>query len=222
MAVMVASEREMITVPVWVTDLPSFHQWTLSEDFPEEGKLLYFNGNVVVDQSMERLLHSFIKSEIARGISNWSRQHVPGIVCVDRMRMMNVDADLSAEPDVLFALKASIISGDVTIEDGNDCLVIEGSPDIVAEVISPSSNYKDTSILPAKYWQAGVKEYWLADSRKTPSLTIYKRTAKRFIEVKVDADGWMRSNVLNAMCKLTFNADLAKTFEVTLEMKDPK
>jgi len=43
---------------------------------------------------------------------------------------------------------------------------VEGGPDFVLEVISPSSVQKDCILKAAKYLEAGVKEYWILDPDK--------------------------------------------------------
>lgn len=40
---------------------------------------------------------------------------------------------------------------------------IIGAPDFVAEVLSPSTEKYDTTIKLEKYWDAGVREYWIID-----------------------------------------------------------
>ena len=42
---------------------------------------------------------------------------------------------------------------------------LEGSPDLVIEVVSDGSVRKDMVRLRDQYWQAGIQEYWLIDVR---------------------------------------------------------
>lgn len=215
MTVMFARERSTLVVPYGVSDLDDFVDWTHAPEFPADANVLYFDGNILLDDSMERALHSAIKSAISASIRVWSEQHVPGIVYIDSMRFMHRDADLSSEPDVIFVSEASLNNNEVILADGDASLEVQGSPDIVVEIISASSNNKDTDILRRKYFQAGVKEYWLADSRGVPILTILKRSDSGFIEVKAQA-GWISSQSLLAKCKLVSEPGPQATTRVSL------
>jgi len=219
MAVLIPSIDEVITVPKWVSDLRSFRRWFRSDHFPSDAKVVYYDGNIWVDQQMERYLHTYIKTEIAGAIREWAKAHLPGATLCDKLRYTDRAADLSCEPDVIFVTDASLENRTVKLMDGDTSLEVEGSPEIIVEVISPTSVVKDEKTLREKYWQAGVQEYWLADSRKVPTLSILKRTARGFVTVKANAQGWLRSEVLGALCRLVSRPGPAATTKVELEMK---
>lgn len=44
--------------------------------------------------------------------------------------------------------------------------VIFGAPDFAAEVLSPSTAWKDINIKLGRYWKAGVREYWIIDIKE--------------------------------------------------------
>jgi Uma2 family endonuclease len=218
MAVMLSNERELISVPREVTDLESFRRWFQSEEFPSEAKVTYFDGNVLVEQIMERILHSEIKSQLHIDIGHRVRQHNLGKTHCDRMRFTNIEADLSVEPDIMFYSHASKSSGRVKITDGDATTEVLGSPELIVEVVSNSSSKKDEQILPVKYYQAGVMEYWIVDSRKSPVMTIMKRGKQGFI-TSSSQDGWHHSEVLAAQCRLVLSPADAATTDVSLEMR---
>jgi Uma2 family endonuclease len=218
MAVLFSVEHEVISVPPEVIDLDSFREWFQSDSFPTEAKVIYFDGNVMVEQVMERILHSEIKSQLHIAIGHWANQHGLGKTHCDRMRLTHRAANLSVEPDILFYSHASKASGLVQLTDGDATIEIVGSPDLIVEVVSNSSGKKDEQILPKKYWQAGVKEYWIVDSRKSPVLTIFKRGKRGFVAV-TEKQGWLTSEVLSAQCRLKTSLADGATTDVTLEMK---
>ncbi len=58
-------------------------------------------------------------------------------------------------------------------------LIVEGPPDVVVEILSPSTAYYDLIVKKEVYERVGVKEYWLLDpNRKT--FEIYKNTEEGF------------------------------------------
>jgi len=62
------------------------------------------------------------------------------------------------QPDILFVSRerSSIITADN----------ITGAPDLVIEIVSPATEYRDREIKRKLYAKYGVKEYWLADPDK--------------------------------------------------------
>ena len=60
-------------------------------------------------------------------------------------------ADTVLEPDL-------VVICDISKMDDRGCI---GAPDMVIEILSPSTAKKDTTIKFKKYLQAGVKEYWV-------------------------------------------------------------
>ena len=52
----------------------------------------------------------------------------------------------------------------VPTADGEDTIELEGTPDWIMEIISPSSVTKDRKNLRYRYHLAGIPEYWLIDA----------------------------------------------------------
>jgi Uma2 family endonuclease len=85
----------------------------------------------------------------------------------------------------------------------NSYVEIEGPPDLIVEIVSDSSEKKDTQRLPAAYFAAGVPEFWLVDARREPLLfQIYDRGERGFHPAVVDATGFQHSVVLNKNFRL--------------------
>ena len=77
-------------------------------------------------------------------------------------RLTNVEADFSGLPDGLFfsheTLQASRLR--LIAAPGGGWDELEGSPDMVLEVVSRSSAKRDMVTLREAYWKAGIREYW--------------------------------------------------------------
>jgi Uma2 family endonuclease len=79
--------------------------------------------------------------------------------------------DTVVEPDLLVVAqdRLSIVKNDY----------IEGAPDLIVEVISPTSEERDRGYKFKLYAEQGVKEYWLADYKKRV-LQIFGLTSSGF------------------------------------------
>jgi Uma2 family endonuclease len=102
---------------------------------------------------------------------------------------------------------------------GDDTEVI-GSPEIVIEIVSPSSEVKDTEWVMSAYFDAGILEYWLVDARDEDHIQfdIYKRGKKEFTAGR-KLDGWVKSAVLGKSFRLTQSEDDDGNPDFTLELR---
>jgi Uma2 family endonuclease len=196
-----------LTIPPGIDSLEDFRRWALSDEFPEKGRIDYIRGTIEIDYMPERLSsHGEVKVEVGRVLSNRVKQGDLGKVLIDQTRVSDPSAGLSTEPDILVLRHETIESGRVRLvptTDGSDSAEIEGGPDLVVEIVSPSSVGKDTRRLPPAYFDAGVAEYWLIDARRDEiTFRLFRRGDDRFEEVPPDADGFRRSDVLGRRYRL--------------------
>ncbi len=150
--------------------------------------------------------HGAVKVEIVRVLANRVREVDFGEVFVDQARVSSAAANLSAEPDVVVLRHETIESGDVRLvptSDDEDFVEIEGGPDLVVEIVSPSSIGKDLRRLPPAYYDAGVKEFWLVDARRVELVfRLLRRGESGFDEIDPDSDGFRKSEVLGRRYRL--------------------
>ena len=119
----------------------------------------------------------------------------------------------------MFISEARLEKGLATIDEGDAGLELTGAPDMVLEVISPTSVKKDTVDLLRLCWEAGVKEYWLVDSReKTFSFEILRRGPSGFTATR-KRQGWLKSQVFGHEFKLSKDAGKQGVSKFTLEMR---
>lgn len=210
--------RETVRIPS-IPDLEAFRSWTRSPDFPEQGRYCYLNGAVWVDVSMERAVHNQIKGEIPTGLTLLVKQTRSGTLFVDRMWLTNDDDSFATEPDAMYVSYESLKSGKARLDEGMESLELIGSPDMTLEVISPSSEEKDTVVQRDLFWRAGVREYWLVDSRaEEPALEILRHTARGYVTTRQQA-GWVKSVVFGKSFRLRQSVNPIGNAEFTLEVR---
>lgn len=220
--VTVMADGQQFSVPAWVTDIDAFLRWRESDGVPEKLRAWFLHGNVWVDLSMEQIFtHAEIKSEVTTVLRTLAKAGKMGRVWTDGVLVVNRAADLSGEPDTVFVSNDGLASGRVKLKAGKEAgfVALEGTPDMVLEVVSDSSEKKDNQTLFEAYFAAGVPEYWLVDARgKEPEFTVYKRGAKKYTKVR-EQDGWVKSAVFGKAFRLARGTDPQGNPEFTLEAK---
>jgi Uma2 family endonuclease len=199
-------EINRISIPSWVVDLESFRRWMDADDLPEDARFSYLKGEVWVDMSKEQLFsHRQVKTKLAFVLTGLVEAGQLGYSWVDGVLLSNETADISNKPDGVFVSTESVRTGRVRLVEGMEAgsVELEGSPDMVLEVVSDSSVQKDTVILREAYWEAGIREYWLVDARKEPlTFDILKHTSRGYIGTRKQ-DGWVKSAVFGKVFQLT-------------------
>ena len=174
-------EAGQIRVPEWVVDIDSFRRWVDQDDFPEQGRIWWLQGKVWVDMSREQIFtHVRVKTRITTALDNLVEERQLGLFLGDGVLVSNFAADISGVPDALFISTATLRSDRVRLIEGakGGYVEVQGAPDMVLEVISPSSVRKDTVLLLDLYHRAGVREYWLVDTLGTVvDFKVYRRSA---------------------------------------------
>jgi Uma2 family endonuclease len=199
------TEARQVSVPSWVTDLDAFRRWADTDDFPETGHVWFLKGEVWIDVSKEQIYtHGLVKTKITIVVGGLVDRENLGLFLVDGPLLTNVQADISGNPDAIFVANDTLESGEVRLIEGAEegFVELEGSPDMVLEVISASSVHKDDVVLRQAYWEAGIKEYWLVDVRKAPlRFDILRHTAKGYAAARKQG-GWVRSAVFGRSFRL--------------------
>lgn len=223
MATIIRLEDEL-TIPTDVQSLADFRVWAASDVFPDRGRIDYLGRCIEVDMSPEDLhTHGKVKVEVIRVVAQTVTVQELGELFCDRARVSCAEADLSCEPDVVFVSEESLESGRARLvpQAGGEpdrYVEIEGSPDLVVEIVSDRSVAKDTRRLPPRYYQAGVREFWLVDARgKELVFCIHRRGPSAFEPVEADVDGFQLSAVLGRRYRLerSRNRHGRMTFQLT-------
>lgn len=193
-------------VPQGITSLNAFRRWVhTDESIPEKLAVHFLRGEVWVDFHMENAFtHNLVKTALYAAL--WPICVPVGFVFSDGMLLTNDDANLGTEPDGIFVSFESLQSGRVEFVSGakGENTELVGTPDLVIEVVSPSSEDKDTEWLMSAYHNAGIPEYWLIDAREEDDIRfdIYKHAAKGYTATR-KSGGWVKSAVLGKQFRLT-------------------
>ena len=102
----------------------------------------------------------------------------------------------------------TIVQPDVMIVCDKDKInknKIYGAPDLIVEILSPSTSKKDMSTKLAKYSNAGVREYWLVDPDKQ-KIVVYDFTTDTYDIAIYGFDDKVPVAIYNGKCKVNFKA----------------
>ncbi|MEK7328569.1 MAG: Uma2 family endonuclease, partial [Chloroflexota bacterium] len=145
---------------------PSQGQWTY-EDYirlPDDGKRYEIIEGVLYVANTPSYEHQFAVGEIYRQVANFVTERKLGITIPAPFEVHLPGIAKPVQPDVLFIAAQR--------QPASDTQIFEGAPDLVVEVISPSSLRLDQHIKFGAYEQAKVREYWLVDP-KPRSVEVY-------------------------------------------------
>ena len=109
---------------------------------------------------------------------------------------------MSRIPSVLWETFASGTIREVPTKEGDDWIELEGTPDWILEIVSPSSVAKDTVKLRGRYHRAQVPEFWLIDVRRNKldfSMLLWHPDGYRPAPSK---GGWQKSRVFGKQFRL--------------------
>lgn len=198
-----------VEIPLGLDSLEAFRRWAVSDEFPEQGRIDYLAGRIVVDMSPEDLhTHGKVKTELVMVIAWRIKQAGLGEIYTDRTRVSCPQGDLSAEPDIVFVSEQSLDSGRVRLvpkagEQPDRYVELEGPPDLIVEIVGDSSRAKDVAELPPLYHRAGVREFWRIDARRAAvSFEIFRPGPADWEPAPTDADGYRFSAMLDRWYRL--------------------
>lgn len=119
---------------------------------PDDKRYELLDGELILAPA-PRTTHQRTLLELALNVGRHVKDHDLGEVFTAPTDVYLTDTDI-AQPDLLFISRdrAGVITE----------LNIQGAPDLVVEVLSPSTAERDRGYKRALYAQHGVKEYWMA------------------------------------------------------------
>lgn len=152
---------------------PAQGAWTY-EDYlrlPDDGRRYEIIEGVLYVINAPDFDHQHAVHQIAVALELWARAQDDGVVLTAPFEVHLPGIAKPVQPDVLF------IAAERRPRPGDQ--FFEGPPDLVVEVLSPSTIRTDRIVKFNAYERAGVREYWLVDP-KTRSVEVYTLTEGEF------------------------------------------
>ena len=141
-----------------------------------------------IHQILAGAIHAEFLSDIRRNRGN----------CVPLISPMDVqiekDEKTIVQPDVM------IVCDREKFQNG----IIYGAPDLVVEILSKSSRSRDCIIKLKKYYESGVREYWIVDPVKR-EITVYRFGDGEFQSKIYDSFASVPVGIFNDACAVDFN-----------------
>lgn len=151
--------------------IPSKKQATYSDylQTPEGGKFQLIDGELI-EMTSPSLNHQEVLLNLVSEIRGYLVKNKIGKVFVAPLDVYFSEEEVY-QPDILFLLTASFSK----MKENK----IEGAPDLVIEVLSPSTAYYDLKHKKSVYAKQGVKEYWIVDPMEK-SVEIFENLDGKF------------------------------------------
>lgn len=196
-----------VRVPPAVRDLQSFRDWVHFAELPEKLPVHFLRGDVWLDcDRSEPLVNVLLRGELVAVLTERARVR-GGLFASAGMLWSNDHAGFATLPDGFFLSRDALSAGRARFSNGGNAAAkateVVGTPDVVVEIVSATSEEKDTDWLRADYHRAGVPEYWLIDARPPVpqfELLLHRRDDYRAARA---TNGWVRSPTFGSSFRLT-------------------
>ncbi|HNB52509.1 MAG TPA: Uma2 family endonuclease [Anaerolineales bacterium] len=163
---------EIISLPK-TRKWPAQGEWTY-EDYlklPDDGRRFEMIEGVLYVTNAPNIDHQFVVSEIVQKVGSFVRQHQMGYVLSAPFEVHLSEHTRPVLPDVIFLRNEHWPSTGASY--------FEGTPDLLVEVLSPSTRRTDQVIKFSAYEQAGVPEYWIVDP-KSRSVQVFVLSGREY------------------------------------------
>jgi Uma2 family endonuclease len=139
--------------------------------FPDDGKRHeLIDGEHFVTPSPNQK-HQKVLLNLCLLVGNWLEQHRTGQLFLAPFDVVFSTFDV-VEPDLLYMSNGR---AEAVLTEAN----VQGAPELVIEIGSPSTRQRDETIKRRLYERSGVSEYWFVDS-EIDVVRIYRRNAEGF------------------------------------------
>ena len=156
-------------------------------DLPEDGKRYEVINGEFIMVAAPSTFHQSVLINLVNDLKNFlNREKVGKVFCVP------IDVKLSdrnvVQPDIIFVSQ----NNSNIITENN----VEGTPDLIIEILSPDTAYHDLIEKKEIYERFDVKEYWIVDPKKQ-RIEIYQNINQRFeLNQRIELEGTVESLVI--------------------------
>ncbi|MCP4345215.1 MAG: Uma2 family endonuclease [Desulfobacterales bacterium] len=153
---------------------PEQGQWTYDDylELPEDGCRYEIIEGVLYMTNAPDIDHQFTVVKIVSKIEHFVTENKLGYVLTAPFEVHLSEKSKPVQPDVLF------ISAEKWPEPGSK--YYDGAPDLVVEVLSPSTRRTDQVVKYMAYEKAGVGEYWIVNP-KTHQVQVFTLGRKEYV-----------------------------------------
>jgi len=132
------------------------HRWTYEAfaRLPDDGQRYEVIGGELFVTPAPKPIHAKIATRISRVLEEFVETHALGEVFGHAIDIVFGEGDY-LEPDLLFVSRERM---SIVTDRG-----VEAAPDLVVEVLSPTTAARDRRLKRERYAFFGVREYWLVD-----------------------------------------------------------
>lgn len=140
-------------------------------------------------------LHQEISMELSRQLANFLEGKKCRVYPAPfGVRLFEEDGDQPEDVDTMVEPDISVVC-DMSKLDDHGC---KGAPDLIIEILSPSTQRHDQLVKLDLYQQAGVREYWIVDPKnKTVRVMLQNENGSLQPREVYDRDSIAKVNVLN-------------------------
>ncbi len=173
-----------------VTTYPTKKKTYTYEDYlklpDDRNRYEIINGELVMTPA-PKIAHVEAISNLMRELTSFVKENKLGKVYTASCDVLLGEENV-VQPDILFIAKAN---KKVITEDN-----VKGAPDLIIEVLSPTTAYYDLIEKKELYEKFGVKEYWIVDPKKQ-WVEIYVLEDKKYkLHQRVEKSGEIRSLII--------------------------
>ena len=181
------SQPKMLTYADYVKQTP-----------PDSGNYELLNGQIIYMASPIPN-HQRCAINLQTELHIFAKKHKVGVVFPAPMDVIFTQHD-TIQPDILFLSNERLhFIGDKKID---------GAPDLVVEILSPSNNAKEMSYKKSVYEFSGVREYWVINLTKK-TLTQYENVEGEFVMRRV----FKETDTLTSLVLTGFETPMNALFE---------